>query len=328
MRKLQTRRRGKCGRCGWLVLMWLALGDPQHLWFWLISWRSGSIPVILPNAFSVNQSIWCRCGGDCMCECVKLARRFGFFFYFFLLEGWERGVRGATRREGDGFFIENPSGGGGFSQAGGGGGEGPGGCFFHIWGGRGLIFFFRGRNSPQESILSLSMAEIETMDIPKCLRAMLKSLQLMPRTSSNVLKGKNKFITITGDFSRQALQITSTVCKQGAFRVHTKRVVPQRALLRRVLETAFEKVLRRVLRRCLVVASCMGGRVLRRGSKKGLSRRHLESRNTPSREYDPLGVRPSIVTGEAQKGAQYWRFSSLGGGTFSGALVLCQYGML
>ena len=40
----------------------------------------------------------------------------------------------------------------------------------------------------------------------------------------------------------------------------------------------------------------MGRRVLRRvprrGSKKGLSRRHLEGR-TPFREYDPLGVRPS-----------------------------------
>ena len=34
-------------------------------------------------------------------------------------------------------------------------------------------------------------------------------------------------------------------------------------------------------------------RVLRRRSKKGLSRRHLECRNTPFREYDPLGVRPT-----------------------------------
>ena len=34
-------------------------------------------------------------------------------------------------------------------------------------------------------------------------------------------------------------------------------------------------------------------RVLRRGSKKGLSRRHLEGRNTPFREYDPVGVRPT-----------------------------------
>ena len=29
-------------------------------------------------------------------------------------------------------------------------------------------------------------------------------------------------------------------------------------------------------------------RVLRRGSKKGLSRRHLEGRSTPFREYDPV----------------------------------------
>ena len=36
------------------------------------------------------------------------------------------------------------------------------------------------------------------------------------------------------------------------------------------------------------------GRVLRRGSKKGLKllRRHLEGRNTPFQENDPLRVRP------------------------------------
>ena len=33
-------------------------------------------------------------------------------------------------------------------------------------------------------------------------------------------------------------------------------------------------------------------RVLRRGSKKGLSRRHLEGRSTPFRVYDPVGVCP------------------------------------
>ena len=33
-------------------------------------------------------------------------------------------------------------------------------------------------------------------------------------------------------------------------------------------------------------------RVLRRGSKKGVSKRHLEGRNTPFREHDPLPVRP------------------------------------
>ena len=36
-------------------------------------------------------------------------------------------------------------------------------------------------------------------------------------------------------------------------------------------------------------------RVLRRGSKKGLSRRHLEGRSTPFREYDPVGVCPILV---------------------------------
>ena len=36
-------------------------------------------------------------------------------------------------------------------------------------------------------------------------------------------------------------------------------------------------------------------RVLRRGSKKGLSRRHLEGGSTPFREYDPLGVCPILV---------------------------------
>ena len=36
-------------------------------------------------------------------------------------------------------------------------------------------------------------------------------------------------------------------------------------------------------------------RVRRRGSKKGLSRRHLESRSTPFREYDPLGVCPTQI---------------------------------
>ena len=34
-------------------------------------------------------------------------------------------------------------------------------------------------------------------------------------------------------------------------------------------------------------------RVLRRGSKKGLSRRQLEGGNTHCQEYDPVGVRPT-----------------------------------
>ena len=33
-------------------------------------------------------------------------------------------------------------------------------------------------------------------------------------------------------------------------------------------------------------------RVVRRGSKKGLLRRHLEGKNTPCQEYDPLRARP------------------------------------
>ena len=67
-----------------------------------------------------------------------------------------------------------------------------------------------------------------------------------------------------------------------------------RRVLRRVLETAFEKVLRflEAFLEGVLQWVLMGGRVLRRGSKKGLSRRHLEGRNTPFREYDPVGVRP------------------------------------
>ena len=59
---------------------------------------------------------------------------------------------------------------------------------------------------------------------------------------------------------------------------------PDLRRVRRVLETAFEKVLGRVLRRRH-----------RRASKKGLSRRHLALRrqkHTPFREYDPPRVCP------------------------------------
>ena len=38
----------------------------------------------------------------------------------------------------------------------------------------------------------------------------------------------------------------------------------------------------------------MGRRVLRRGSKKGHSRRHLEGRSTPFREYDAVGMCPKL----------------------------------
>ena len=30
LRKMQARKRGKWGKCGWLALMWLVLGDPQN----------------------------------------------------------------------------------------------------------------------------------------------------------------------------------------------------------------------------------------------------------------------------------------------------------
>ena len=68
-----------------------------------------------------------------------------------------------------------------------------------------------------------------------------------------------------------------------------------RRVLRRVLETAFKKVLRRVLRRCLAVVfegERVLRRVLRRGSEKGLPRRHFEFQKHTFLEYDPVGVHP------------------------------------
>ena len=52
----------------------------------------------------------------------------------------------------------------------------------------------------------------------------------------------------------------------------------------------------RLIFRSLFTGSEKGSlsRVLRRGSKKGLSRRHLEGRNTPFREHDPLRVCPAV----------------------------------
>ena len=59
-------------------------------------------------------------------------------------------------------------------------------------------------------------------------------------------------------------------------------------------------------------------RVLRRGSKKGLSRRHPEGRKTPFREYDPVGVchrsrREGVARGIATQAA-LWRVSRFTGG--------------
>ena len=67
-----------------------------------------------------------------------------------------------------------------------------------------------------------------------------------------------------------------------------------RGVLRRVLKIAFEKVLRieGVLQWAL---RSNLRRVLRRGSKKGLSRRPWEGRNTSFQEYGPLRVRPRDV---------------------------------
>ena len=53
-------------------------------------------------------------------------------------------------------------------------------------------------------------------------------------------------------------------------------------------------------------------RVLRRGSKKGLSRRHLEGRNTPFREYDPVGVRPNHDANWERRRVLFSKFSSRG----------------
>ena len=72
-----------------------------------------------------------------------------------------------------------------------------------------------------------------------------------------------------------------------------------------VLKTAFEKVLRRVLKRCLAVGF-EERKILRRGSKNGLSRRHLEGRNTPFQECDPLRVRPSPAKQETNQSDSQW----------------------
>ena len=55
----------------------------------------------------------------------------------------------------------------------------------------------------------------------------------------------------------------------------------------RVLETAFEKVLRGVLRRCLAMSFRWRKGSGKGGSKKGLLRKHLEGRNTPLGECEP-----------------------------------------
>ena len=84
-------------------------------------------------------------------------------------------------------------------------------------------------------------------------------------------RSKNHFDTLAF-LKRAVLDTRVSVFKTRVFAHligrHTKGVVQQRPLLRRVLrrvlETAFEKVLRRVLRRCLAVCFTR-----RKGSEKG-----------------------------------------------------------
>ena len=66
---------------------------------------------------------------------------------------------------------------------------------------------------------------------------------------------------------------------------------PKRRLPRRVLEAAFEKLLKRVLRRCPAVG-LEGGRVLRRALRRDFREGTYEGRNTPFKEYNPLCVCP------------------------------------
>ena len=62
--------------------------------------------------------------------------------------------------------------------------------------------------------------------------------------------------------------------------------VPRRRVLKKVLEAAFERLSRRLLEGFLDLGGVLqwdleGGRVFRRVSKKGMSRKHSEGRNTP-----------------------------------------------
>ena len=73
-------------------------------------------------------------------------------FYFFLLGGGERGVRGAGRGADD-FLLKIPGGGGGSPGRVGAGGRGAGRVFAGNLGG-GLNIFFRGRNAHQDILFT------------------------------------------------------------------------------------------------------------------------------------------------------------------------------
>ena len=57
----------------------------------------------------------------------------------------------------------------------------------------------------------------------------------------------------------------------------------------------------------------VGGRVLRRGSKKGLSRRHLEGRSPAFQEYDPFRLLTSyrLEMGLKLKMARIWQLGTV-----------------
>ena len=101
------------------------------------------------------------------------------------------------------------------------------------------------------------------------------------------------------------------------YRVHTNGGVQQLTLLRKGFLEGFSRLLSRRLYDLqgflegVLQWAFMGRRVLRRGSKKGLSRRHLEGRSTPFREYDPLGVCPSMSFERFRQGFSWGNFWAL-----------------
>ena len=115
---------------------------------------------------------------------------------------------------------------------------------------------------------------------------------LVPRTNPGLSQdqpGKKVHVYVpfsslnrVSGFSGVWKTVPCTVC------MHTKRVVRQHALLRRVLTRVLETAFEKVLRRCLA----MGFRG-RKGSKRGLLRRHSKVRHISFREYNPLCVHPN-----------------------------------
>ena len=84
----------------------------------------------------------------------ELGGRFGYLL-FFLLGGWEGGVRGARWGGGVSVVIENPRH-GGVCQERGRETEGPGGCLQGIWGGGAKSFFFGAEIPTKRSLMSIT----------------------------------------------------------------------------------------------------------------------------------------------------------------------------